>query len=740
MDRFILDHAQREPGARRAAAQHPARRSGRAAVRRVLRRSRRRICRRASRRSSATSRRPASAAAGGARSTPADQARIWSFREASLGLSMAMKGDDKSLSFVEDTAVAPEKLRDYIERFLADRPRPRHGRRRLRARVGRLPARAAGRQPEDRRGRRRRSRRSRNDDRRSGARVRRRAVGRTRRRPGARPVHREDVRPGALRRVPHGQADVRSRRPVQSRQDRRLAAADVEPALRRRLPDAGSADVLRLRRARRHRPRRRDVQRPRRLPQDAGRHDVPVVHGDARGEALDARAREHAAAGDGGPAGRRRAERRRTSTTSSISASSAAPARPSARSASTSRGSRASSSPATGSATARRSNTRVIGHVHTARRNGAAASRRSSNSIAAQRARPVDQRAAARHRSPADAAGLGAARRSRRGSRAVGASRQSPSATSRQPPRVVLFNDTFTNFYHPEIGDGRRRRARAGGVGVRLAPHGCCGRPLISQGLLGRGARARRRRTSTRCSTPPRAASGSCFSSRAACRRSARTRRRCCAARLQRKAPRGRRRVRAVRGVLEQEWAGRPGARCICRPDRRRCCFTATVIRRRWVCCRRRGRCWRGFRAAPSSISTPAAAAWPGRSATPGSTTTCRAQIGERKLLPAARAMSAGGVLVASGHVVPRAGRALHRREGAAPGRTVGVVGVAGLKRRASIATLAGATIRSERVHPGRVLRRELADLVERLQVVRRQRDVDRLQVVVELRDLSARR
>ena len=50
--------------------------------------------------------------------TAADQARIWSFREAALGLSMAMKGDAKSLSFVEDTAVAPEKLRDYIERFL----------------------------------------------------------------------------------------------------------------------------------------------------------------------------------------------------------------------------------------------------------------------------------------------------------------------------------------------------------------------------------------------------------------------------------------------------------------------------------------------------------------------------------------------------------------------------------------------------------------------------------------------
>jgi FAD/FMN-containing dehydrogenase/Fe-S oxidoreductase len=50
--------------------------------------------------------------------TPDEQARIWSLREAALGLSMAMKGDDKSLSFVEDTAVAPEKLREYIDRFL----------------------------------------------------------------------------------------------------------------------------------------------------------------------------------------------------------------------------------------------------------------------------------------------------------------------------------------------------------------------------------------------------------------------------------------------------------------------------------------------------------------------------------------------------------------------------------------------------------------------------------------------
>jgi FAD/FMN-containing dehydrogenase/Fe-S oxidoreductase len=48
----------------------------------------------------------------------ATQSRIWGLRESALGLSMAMKEDAKSLSFVEDTAVPPERLRDYIARFL----------------------------------------------------------------------------------------------------------------------------------------------------------------------------------------------------------------------------------------------------------------------------------------------------------------------------------------------------------------------------------------------------------------------------------------------------------------------------------------------------------------------------------------------------------------------------------------------------------------------------------------------
>jgi FAD/FMN-containing dehydrogenase/Fe-S oxidoreductase len=50
---------------------------------------------------------------------PAAQQAIWHVREAALGLSMAMKGDAKALSFVEDAAVPPERLRDYIRDLLA---------------------------------------------------------------------------------------------------------------------------------------------------------------------------------------------------------------------------------------------------------------------------------------------------------------------------------------------------------------------------------------------------------------------------------------------------------------------------------------------------------------------------------------------------------------------------------------------------------------------------------------------
>ena len=49
----------------------------------------------------------------------AAQARVWRLRTMALGLSMAEKGDAKAISFVEDTAVAPDHLRNYIAEFLA---------------------------------------------------------------------------------------------------------------------------------------------------------------------------------------------------------------------------------------------------------------------------------------------------------------------------------------------------------------------------------------------------------------------------------------------------------------------------------------------------------------------------------------------------------------------------------------------------------------------------------------------
>jgi Fe-S oxidoreductase len=63
-------------------------------------------------------------------------------------------------------------------------------------------------------------------------------------------------------------------------------------------------------------------------------------------------------------------------------------------------------------------------------------------------------------------------------------SAHSPQPSALSPTTAVLFNDTFTNFNHPAIGVAALEVLGAAGVGARLAPHVCCGRPLISQGLL----------------------------------------------------------------------------------------------------------------------------------------------------------------------------------------------------------------------------------------------------------------
>jgi Fe-S oxidoreductase len=59
---------------------------------------------------------------------------------------------------------------------------------------------------------------------------------------------------------------------------------------------------------------------------------------------------------------------------------------------------------------------------------------------------------------------------------------------SRPAPRgeVVFFDDTFTQFYQPEVGQAATAVLEALGYRVTVVERlGCCGRPLISKGQLG---------------------------------------------------------------------------------------------------------------------------------------------------------------------------------------------------------------------------------------------------------------
>ena len=88
-------------------------------------------------------------------------------------------------------------------------------------------------------------------------------------------------------------------------------------------------------------------------------------------------------------------------------------------------------------------------------------------------------RAARRRRSPASTAGAGSrtwrARRSPRGSR------RCPQGTG---PEVALFNDTWTNHQRPEIGEAAVRVLAAAGARVLLPEVVCCGRTMLSEGLV----------------------------------------------------------------------------------------------------------------------------------------------------------------------------------------------------------------------------------------------------------------
>ena len=564
-----------------------------------------------------------------------------------------MKGDAKSLSFVEDTAVAPEKLRDYIERVSRDGPRARHDGRRLRARVGRLPARAAGGQPEDR-GRRSPVRGHRLGKRRSRARVRRRAVRRARRRPRAQSVHGEDVRAGALRGVPAHQAHVRSRRHLQSRQDRRRAAADVESALRPglshlaarrrssttpttaacRAPSRCAAASACAARRSTGRCARRTWRRARRRTRRAG-----------------ARTR----CGWRWPASSAKPDwQTRACARCSICASSAARARPSARSAWTSRGSRASSWPTTGGGTARRSRARartraLVGALGQPSRAGLERHRAKCAGALAERAR-------ARPRSPADAAGLDVedvrAARFADAYSTAGATRGVSRALQRHVHELL----------QSRIGMAGLDVLEASASASTLAPNACCGRPLISQGLL---AEAERHAAVNTDRLYPLADAGtplvffepSCLSAIREDAPSLLGRRRA--------APRARRRraLGALRGVRSRAEcaAGRAQLSPRSRAGADRCC-TAIVIRRRWARSRRRRRCSRRIPGATVVDLDAGCCGMAGSFGYMRDHFEVSRAIGERRLLPAARDARRRRRARGQRRVVPASDRGLHRR------------------------------------------------------------------------------
>ena len=64
--------------------------------------------------------------------------------------------------------------------------------------------------------------------------------------------------------------------------------------------------------------------------------------------------------------------------------------------------------------------------------------------------------------------------------------REHPAPASAPHGDAVLFDDTFTRYYHPEVGRAATEVLEALGYRVILVERlGCCGRPLISKGQLG---------------------------------------------------------------------------------------------------------------------------------------------------------------------------------------------------------------------------------------------------------------
>ncbi|MES1254206.1 MAG: FAD-linked oxidase C-terminal domain-containing protein, partial [Acidobacteriota bacterium] len=134
--------------------------------------------------------------------------------------------------------------------------------------------------------------------------------------------------------------------------------------------------------------------------------------------------------------------------------------------------------------------TRLLGHIHDVSRWGSRFAPVSNWVMRSGPARWVNERVLGldrRRTLPAWTPRTFAAQFAARPPRSGGAASPSPGSTSRS---VLLFNDTFTNYYRPEIGLAGAEVLEAAGMSVGLAPNRCCGRPFISQGLLDEARRA----------------------------------------------------------------------------------------------------------------------------------------------------------------------------------------------------------------------------------------------------------
>ena len=266
--------------------------------------------------------------------------------------------------------------------------------------------------------------------------------------------------------------------------------------------------------------RRRGLQRQRRLPCPRRGH-VPELPGPRRRAPLDARPRGDPPGGAGGPAAGRPGRRRAARGPRAVPGLQGLRRRvPRPRRHGAPEGGGAGPSPP---------------------RAGRSAGRRAwpgtrTSSWPWARARPASRG------SPPRSRGGSPGSRSRPGARLAARRPAVARAAAGGGPRIALMADTFTRFLEPAVGDAAVRVLEAGGARVDVVDPGCCGRPLLSQGLVD-AARRRARRALDRLAPHALAGTRSWCSSRRAGRCSWTTSRASC---------------RATRG--RSGWRARPSA------------------------------------------------------------------------------------------------------------------------------------------------------------------------------------